>query len=472
MTAALVAMAVWSFPVLAGVGLAAAGRRAAAAPAVTLGACVALIAFAWPWLRVLPGYSMARHPLVWSWLGPFFLAWLVALGTDGLTGDAGRGRAARLLAGLFGAALVVQLPLAGLLLGRSLVGAVGMSWTPYVAPRRRARAGRRRHGRARGGGARRRLPRPRRARPATAARGARRRAPRRVRRSPRFRSARRCRRSRHPTRRTASRRSSAASPARKTAAFSASPTSRAAGSSASASRICSAPSTASCLRASRGSWTDSASTSCSAVDWNALARAEGFVDALDVGLVVAPQRVTEEFAAHGLDRTGGTAAHLALYANRDRGARAQVVYAATVLPALDAALTRVLAPGFDPRREVVLEQSPAGRYPPRARQPPLARDGAPRGTDARRGDDRRGGARPARPRRTRASPAGRRRSTARRRRSSARTSSRARWRSSRAPRRPLRVPRAGAGGRHRGHGRCARLLRPLLAPGACPVAGG
>jgi hypothetical protein len=82
MTLALTTTALWSFPALAGVGLGAAGRRAALAPAATLAACVVLIALAWPWLRLLPGYSMARHPLAWSWLAPFFIAWLVALGTD------------------------------------------------------------------------------------------------------------------------------------------------------------------------------------------------------------------------------------------------------------------------------------------------------------------------------------------------------------------------------------------------------
>ena len=60
-TLALLAAALWSFPALAGVGLGAVGRREAVAPAVTLAACVALIAFAWPWLRVLPGWAAARH---------------------------------------------------------------------------------------------------------------------------------------------------------------------------------------------------------------------------------------------------------------------------------------------------------------------------------------------------------------------------------------------------------------------------
>jgi hypothetical protein len=118
------------------------------------------------------------------------------------------------------------------------------------------------------------------------------------------------------------------------------------------------------------------------MDWDALARAEGLLDALDVGLVVAPHRMTQAFAAHGLDRVGGTAAHLGLFANRDPGARAQVVYGATVFPAPDAALARVLAPDFDPRREVVLEDTPAGRYLPHAIRPPspaiVRRDGPTR----------------------------------------------------------------------------------------------
>jgi hypothetical protein len=370
MTLALVMTAVWSFPALAGVGLGALGRRAAAAPAVTLAVCVALIAFAWPWLRVLPGYSMARHPLVWSWVGPFLLAWLVAHGTDRLGCDAaGLGRTARVAVAAFGALLVLQAPV-GLLLGRSPVGAVGVSWTPYMvrdAAITSGQGGTMALLAAGLGGAclvlaalagRARLVVPAVALLVVSQIAA------------------------FPFGSSLPPLTPPEAPYRVAALLGRVP-------GAEEGRVLSVPDVA-------GGWQlrERVENLLGAeqsilpprvahvldrlgvdlvfgrADWEAVARAEGFLDALDVGLVVAPQRMAETFAAHGLDRTGGTAAHLALYANRDPGVRAQVVFAATVLPALDAALTRVLAPGFDPRREVVLEQSPAGHYPPRAREPP------------------------------------------------------------------------------------------------------
>ena len=366
-TLALVATALWSFPALAGVGLGAVGRREAAAPAVALAACVVLIAFAWPWLRALPGFAAARHPLVWTWMVPFLVAWLVAHGTDALVA-APRGPG-RVLVGVVGAA-VVALAAAALLLDRPLVHAAGLSWTPYLgtdAARAFGAGDLLAIAAAAGGGA---------CLAAAALAG----------------------------------RSGLVAPAlgllvaSQVAAFPfgsplppltppdapqrvAALLGRTPGEAD--GRVLSMPDVAggwqlrervenlfgaehSILPPRFGRVLDRLGVDLvlGQADWPAVARAGGFLDALDVGLVVAPARFTEELAAHGLDRTGGTFAHLALYANRERGTRAQVVYAATVLPALDAALTRVLAPGFDPRQEVVLEASPAGRYPPRARQPP------------------------------------------------------------------------------------------------------
>ena len=381
-TLALTTTALWSFPALAGVGLGAVGRRTALAPAATLAACVVLIALAWPWLRLLPGYSMARHPLAWSWLAPFFIAWLVALGTDRLARDAApTGRGVRVLVAVFAGALVVE-AVVSLVIGRSLLGAVGVSWNPYlqreaaIAPGRpglaallaAALGGALLAGAALGG---------RRALMAPAA---------------------------------------ALLVATQLATFpfgSALPpleppdspfrVARLLGRipGAEDGRVLSIPDVA-------GGWQlrDRIENLLGAehsilpprfarvldhfdvnlvlgrLDWDALARAEGFLDALDVGLVVAPSRLEQAFATHGLDRVGGAAAHLALYANRDRGARAQVVYAANVLPAPEAGLARVLAADFDPRREVVLEEAPRGRYPAIATLPPtpalVRRDGPTR----------------------------------------------------------------------------------------------
>jgi hypothetical protein len=382
MTLALATTAVWSFPALAGVGLGAVGRRDAAAPAVTLAVCVALIAFAWPWLRVLPGYSMARHPLVWSWVGPFFLAWLVAYGTDRLaTAGAAPGRLVRALVGLFAVLLVAQAPIA-LLLGRSLVGAVGVSWAPYmlrdaaIAPAQLGAGGL--LAGALGGIC-----------LALAASG---RRPRLLPLAVVLLVA--CQLAAFPFGSPLPPLTPPDAPFRVAGLLGRVP-------GPDDGRVLSIPDVA-------GGWQlrerienllgaehsilpprfarvlDRLGVDLvlGRIDWEAVARAEGFLDALDVGYVVAPERLTPTFAAHGLDRTGGTAAQYALYANRQPGTRAQVVYAATVLPVPEAALTRVLAPGFDPEREVVLEQSPSGHYPPRARQPPSAaivrRDGPTR----------------------------------------------------------------------------------------------
>ena len=130
MALGLAALAVLSFPTLAGLALGAIGRRSAAAPAVDLACCVLLILFAWPWLRVLPGFAMVRHPLVWSWIGPFFVAWLVALGLARLTEARPAPRAAGRAIAVFGVTLVV-LGLSELVLGRGGWSPVGASWMRY-----------------------------------------------------------------------------------------------------------------------------------------------------------------------------------------------------------------------------------------------------------------------------------------------------------------------------------------------------
>jgi hypothetical protein len=365
-----VATALWSFPALAGVGLGAVGRREAAAPAVTLAACVALIAFAWPWLRLLPGFAAARHPLVWTWMVPFLVAWLVAHGTDALAaGPAVTRRPARALVGLAGAA-VAALAAAALLLDRPLVRAAGLSWTPYLGGDAAS---------AVGAGD---VP----AIAAAAAGGACLAAAALAGRiglvAPALALLVASQIAAFPFGSPLPPLTPPEGPQRVAALLGRTP-------GEADGRVLSLPDVAggwqlrervenlfgaehSILPPRFGRVLDRLGVDLvlGQADWPAVARAGGFLDALDVGLVVAPARFAEELAAHGLDRTGGTAAPLALYANRERGTRAQVVYAATVLPALDAALTRVLAPGFDPRQEVVLEASPTGRYLPRARQPP------------------------------------------------------------------------------------------------------
>lgn len=379
MTLALTATAVWSFPALAGTALAALGRRTAAAPAAGLAACVVLIAVAWPWLRALPGYAMARHPLVWSWVAPFFVAWLVALGVERLA--AGRaGGAVRALVAAFGAGLAL-VAVAALVLGEAAPLGVGLGWTPYVV-----RDAALPPGGASGA-----------ALPAAAAGGV-----------------------------ALAVATLAGRPGAVPVAVALLVASQIAafpfGSPLPPLVPPPAPARVSALLGRVPGPEDGRAFSIQDVaggwqlrervenvlgaehsilpprfarvldrlgvnlvlgraDWDAVARAPGFLDALDVGFVVAPLRMRDAFAAAGLDRVGGTAAHLALYANREPGARARVVHAATVLDP-EAALDRLLAPDFDPRREVLLEAPPDGAYPARATRPPspavVRRDGPTR----------------------------------------------------------------------------------------------
>lgn len=64
-----------------------------AAPAVA-GALVSVTLFqgGWLWLRHLPGFSMVRFPYVWIFMTPFYGAWLAALGVERFLGPSDAGR--------------------------------------------------------------------------------------------------------------------------------------------------------------------------------------------------------------------------------------------------------------------------------------------------------------------------------------------------------------------------------------------
>ncbi len=96
------------------------------------------------------------------------------------------------------------------------------------------------------------------------------------------------------------------------------------------------------------------------LDWETFAAAEGFLDALDVEWVVAPAEKVAAFGPAAWEPVGErTPASVALH-NRERPGRAWVAHGASVAPNAQAALDRLLAPGFDPRREVILEAPLAG----------------------------------------------------------------------------------------------------------------
>jgi len=60
--------------------------------------CLLIGNWAWRLLRLLPGFSMIRFPLVWVYLTTFYFAWLGALGCDELLRSETLGRRSRVLA--------------------------------------------------------------------------------------------------------------------------------------------------------------------------------------------------------------------------------------------------------------------------------------------------------------------------------------------------------------------------------------
>ncbi len=107
------------------------------------------------------------------------------------------------------------------------------------------------------------------------------------------------------------------------------------------------------------------------IDWALLARAEGFLDALDVEFAVVPSELRASFAGSGawqdLQVPGGDGQ--SVLRNQDRPGRAWVTYAARVVPTRAAALARLVARNFDPRKEAILEAAPSRVYPPPAAAP-------------------------------------------------------------------------------------------------------
>jgi hypothetical protein len=107
------------------------------------------------------------------------------------------------------------------------------------------------------------------------------------------------------------------------------------------------------------------------VDWTALARAEGLLDALDVEYVVVPFAAAASFpAAHWKDAWARRGTTQIVLRNQQRPGRAWVAYGANVVASEQAALDRLLAPDFDPTREVILEAAPQRRHAAPAEAPP------------------------------------------------------------------------------------------------------
>ena len=107
------------------------------------------------------------------------------------------------------------------------------------------------------------------------------------------------------------------------------------------------------------------------LDYGRIARAKGLLDAANVQFVVAPNRHGKHLRRRGLVPVATSTESTTLFHNPDRLGEAWVAYGARVIADPAGALDRVLAPDFDPGREVVLERPARGRYPERALHPPL-----------------------------------------------------------------------------------------------------
>jgi hypothetical protein len=101
-------------------------------------------------------------------------------------------------------------------------------------------------------------------------------------------------------------------------------------------------------------------------DWPLLARSPGLLDAFDVAALVVPAPLRRDLRGPQLRDTGIQRARHAVLANDERPGRAWVVYGAREVDGEQAALERILAPGFDPRRQAVIERRPRRAYPRRA----------------------------------------------------------------------------------------------------------
>jgi hypothetical protein len=97
------------------------------------------------------------------------------------------------------------------------------------------------------------------------------------------------------------------------------------------------------------------------LDWQRVAGATGFLDAMDVGYVAAPLGVTPILVSAGL-RTHRASDSMALFENPRHMGRAWINYSVRTLSSPKAALDYLLGPEFDPHREVVVEEPTRAAY--------------------------------------------------------------------------------------------------------------
>jgi hypothetical protein len=98
--------------------------------------------------------------------------------------------------------------------------------------------------------------------------------------------------------------------------------------------------------------------------WDEIARARQFLDALDVDVIAVPKPLAEDFERTSRLRSIASNGETMLFRNHTRIGHAWIVYAARAAESEDSAFDLVLGGHFDPRREVVLEDTSALRQLP------------------------------------------------------------------------------------------------------------
>lgn len=97
------------------------------------------------------------------------------------------------------------------------------------------------------------------------------------------------------------------------------------------------------------------------IDWSKVVRAGGFLDAMDVGYLAAPKTFTSLLVGSGY-RLLGSGETVGLFENKRHMGHAWVNHGVRTFRSAHAALEYVLGPEFDPRREVVLEETTSADY--------------------------------------------------------------------------------------------------------------
>ncbi len=98
-------------------------------------------------------------------------------------------------------------------------------------------------------------------------------------------------------------------------------------------------------------------------NWERFASAKGFLDAMNLQVVIAPVSHSAQLVANGLIMRRYRPWRDALFENSDRMGHAWINYGVRVVDSPEKALIAVFSSDFDPRREVVLERFPSNRYP-------------------------------------------------------------------------------------------------------------